>query len=409
MIKFILLAIAVLALALTVPIHIRADDSEADTDLVGSTVTVISDVATLTSNGNVIGEVELGESFKVDAVKGDLLFIKSRNAYLARRDAVPYLDAIDFFTNRIRSAPTSDLYDQRGRCWQKRGALKMAIADFEHAIRFDPQNYASYVNRGIAWEEDHDLDKAIADFDAAIRIRPNYDAAILDRGVAWSKKGDYEKAIADYDTMIRLYPNLVMTYNNRGRAYLEQGDLDKAMSDLNEAIRRDPNYARPRNNRGNVWIKKHEYDKAIADSTEAIRLNSRDARHFITRGNARIAKGQDKQGFADLEHASGLDPAMARNSLAWLRATSTNPKLRDGERAVQDATTACKLADWKNDAYLDTLSAALAESGRFDEAVEQLQMAIDLNPEMDQQVRSKMMTAFKSHKPYRDDEHRLLP
>jgi len=43
--------------------------------------------------------------------------------------------------------------------------------------------------------------------------------------------------------------------------------------------------------------------------------------------------------------------------------------VRDGARAIQLATKACELTEWKNGGYLDTLAAAYARSGDFAQAV----------------------------------------
>ena len=75
--------------------------------------------------------------------------------------------------------------------------------------------------------------------------------------------------------------------------------------------------------------------------------------------------------------AIGADPSYAAvlNHLAWLRATDTDARLRDGKEAVRLSEAACKVAvDEKSPSIfaancLDTLAAAYAEAGRFREAI----------------------------------------
>src|SRR6476661_7848701 len=65
--------------------------------------------------------------------------------------------------------------------------------------RFTKQNLAIlHSNRGIAHGKAGDYDRAIADFDAALRVNPNHMRAYLNRGNAKFARRDYDRAIADF-------------------------------------------------------------------------------------------------------------------------------------------------------------------------------------------------------------------
>jgi tetratricopeptide (TPR) repeat protein len=71
------------------------------------------------------------------------------------------------------------------------------------------------------------------------------------------------------------------------------------------------------------------------------------------------------------------DPAPYRE-LAYLLATHPEADVRNGKRALELATRACKLTSEKNAADLDALAAAYAELGRFDEAIQSSKKAVEL-------------------------------
>jgi tetratricopeptide (TPR) repeat protein len=131
----------------------------------------------------------------------------------------------------------------------------------------------AYSYRGYAWNAKKDYAKALADYNEAIRLDPNDVQAYNNRGYLWFDKKDYDKALADYDEAIRLDPTRAIVYNNLGGLWFAKKDYAKALADYNEAIRLDPAYATTYNNRGYLWFAKKDYAKALADYNEAIHLD----------------------------------------------------------------------------------------------------------------------------------------
>jgi tetratricopeptide (TPR) repeat protein len=108
-----------------------------------------------------------------------------------------------------------------------------------------------------------------------------------------------------------------------------------------------------------------------------------------------------------LRREGGPDnPAMALplHGLAWLQATYPLAEVRNGTEAIQNATKACELTDWKDSSYIDTLAAAYAESGDFESAVRWQEKAIAsvTKPwhhmlDVGMKVRLEL---YQAHKPY---------
>ena len=111
-------------------------------------------------------------------------------------------------------------------------------------------------------------------------------------------------------------------------------------------------------------------------------------------------------GISDYEAAVRVDPdhALAFNGLAWLRATCVMAEFRDGTKAIEGATKASELTNWKKAHYVGTLAAAYAETGDFDSAVNRQKEVIDLLTEEDEEWRSdfeEQLKLYQSGKPYR--------
>jgi Flp pilus assembly protein TadD len=109
--------------------------------------------------------------------------------------------------------------------------------------------------------------------------------------------------------------------------------------------------------------------EAIAHFQEAARLSPSRARSHIDLGAALVIAGKAPEGVARFREAARLDPQSAApwNALAWLRATHPDPAVFDGEEAIALAMRARRLAG-DRPVILDTLAAAYASAGRFDEA-----------------------------------------
>jgi tetratricopeptide (TPR) repeat protein len=194
-------------------------------------------------------------------------------------------------------------------------------------------------------------------------------------------------------------------YFARGAAWCEKGKFDEAIADLSEALRLDPQDARALVNRGIAWAGKKNFDKAITDFTEAIRLDPKLAAAYGNRSLAWQDIGEYEKAISDIEEMVQLDPngVFAHSNYAWLLATCPDSKCRDGKRAVELATTACEMSGWTEADDIDTLAAAYAEVGDFENAIKWQERALELSSPTDRDEFRGRLALFKSHKPYRDE------
>jgi tetratricopeptide (TPR) repeat protein len=356
--------------------------------------------------------VDDGSNFRVYTVErseGGWLWLVAAGVagWVPAGEVVPFDRAIDHFTQLIRADPGSSYaYAQRGIIRSVKGETDIAIADFDQAIRLDPKYARAFNGRGNAWDDKGEYDRAIADLTEAIRLDPKYARAFNNRGLAWSHKGEHDRAIVDFDEAIRLDPSLVWAFTNRSSVWYIKKEYDRAIVDCGQAIRLDPKDPLGFNNRGLAWYSKGEYDRAITDYNQAIRLDPKYALAFTNRGNAWDAKKEYDRAIANYDQAIRLDPKYARalNARAWLHATCSDQRYRDGKRAVESAVRACELTGWKDGHFVGTLAAAHAEAGDFARAEEYQRKANGLYTDPEDRAKGEArLGLYRGKKPYRQE------
>jgi tetratricopeptide (TPR) repeat protein len=94
----------------------------------------------------------------------------------------------------------------------------------------------AYVNRGVGYTFKNEVERAIADYNEAIRLDPNLADAFTARGNVYGEKGEIERALADYNEAIRLDPKDAKPLYNRGMTHLyDRKDRDSAIRDFRKA------------------------------------------------------------------------------------------------------------------------------------------------------------------------------
>jgi len=138
-------------------------------------------------------------------------------------------------------------YFYRGTAYDDMVEPERAGLDFGKAIEIDSNYVDAYISRGgvfflmyfFADPDTANLRLAIADFDKAIKLDPKKSSAYNGRAEAYREIGEYDRAIADYNKALKLRPKWAMVYNSRGLAHKKNGQSDKAIADFRKAAKLD--------------------------------------------------------------------------------------------------------------------------------------------------------------------------
>jgi tetratricopeptide (TPR) repeat protein len=246
-------------------------------------------------------------------------------------------------------------------------------------------------------------------FTHAIEVTKNNAVAHLNLGVALEQDGRPSDALAEYREAVKIDANRVQAHNNLANLLAATGSREEALKEYQEALRLNPKAALAHLNFGTLLVDMGRVDDALREYSEAARLAPEDPRPDYLMGKACLRQGQSAEAVKHFRDALRLD-ANDFQTLTWLArvlATDENPAVRNGTEAVSLAQHANELTGGEQPFVLDTLAMAYAEAGRFKEAQEAAQKAIELAttagaqknvPEMQERLK-----LYQAGQAYRED------
>jgi Flp pilus assembly protein TadD len=102
-------------------------------------------------------------------------------------------------------------------------------------------------------------------------------------------------------------------------------------------------------------------------------------------------------------HELRPNDTLVANNLAWILATSKDDVLRDPAQAVRLAEAVCEATKYRVLTALDTLAAAYAAAGRFDDAVRVAEQALSVaGPDNKSQAPRQRLEAYRRGEAYRE-------
>jgi tetratricopeptide (TPR) repeat protein len=264
--------------------------------------------------------------------------------------------------------------------FQVLGRLTEALPHYEQALRLEPSSYKTRINYGLTLEALGRHRQAMGQFQQALSVKPDDPVALAQVGRLYETAGKPDQAIEQYVACLRSDPRQASAHARLGRLLGQQGRAQEAVAHLLEAIRLVPEEPGPYMDLGCVQMQTGHWQQARASFENALRRAPQSAELHYYLGLALQQQGALAEAISAYRRASALDSnlAFAANNLAWILATAADATLRQPDEAVTLAQRALELSGGQDPAYLDTLAAAYAAAGRFDDAVQTVAQALEL-------------------------------
>ena len=226
------------------------------------------------------------------------------------------------------------------------GRLEEAVVRLNESIRINSDLAEAHSQLGAALLEQGDLPAAETSLRHALRLHPGYVDALHNLGVLEHRRGALVDAVERFQAVLAVRPDHFEAQLGLGTDLRPLGRRAEAAVHLRAALRLRPDDARPYKRLAAVLAEQGEFEEAIAQ---------------LRWGVERLP-----------------DDLSVADRLAWMLATCPHEHLRDGAEALRVAEDVCRRTNRRVPRGLDTLAAALATLGRYDEAVAVAEGARDL-------------------------------
>jgi tetratricopeptide (TPR) repeat protein len=260
-----------------------------------------------------------------------------------------------------------------GYALAEQGQDDRAIAHYKAVLKNHPRGDATVWNNfGGSLAATGKLEEAIDAFQNALKLDPSMGDAHENLGLALARNGRLQESLMHFRDAARLEPENVKVHNAYAVMLGEAGRTEEAMREFQIALQLAPDSAATHANFANLLAKQHARDEAMAQYSEALRLNPGFVEAHYHIASLLLEEGRTEEAaahdMAALQVKPDYVPAMV--SLAWIYATDRGKAAtQNAAEAVRLAEQACRISGCKESGELDTLAAAYANTGRFEEAV----------------------------------------
>ncbi|MXW02229.1 MAG: tetratricopeptide repeat protein [Holophagales bacterium] len=260
----------------------------------------------------------------------------------------------------------------RGHAAAREGRLADAESAYRQAVAADATNVRAHESLATVLVRRGDPEGAIEHFGVAVRLAPENARAHLDLGVLLAELGRNDRALEHFGRAVELEPGNGEARLGLGAVLAQTGSFEEAVVELQAALRQVPESGRtPRVHFGlaEALVRTGRLEEALPHYIRVRDLDPTQGLAWLREATVLMGLGRFADARATLEARLRVDATDGRaaHSLARLLAGAPDPTLRDGPRAMTIAGALLQADNAPPNA--ETAAMALAEVGRFEEAV----------------------------------------
>jgi tetratricopeptide (TPR) repeat protein len=287
----------------------------------------------------------------------------------------------------------------------RHGARDEAIEHYEQALAIDPCRATAHNNLGVILMDQGNQAEGLSHLEAAVRCDPDLADAHDNLGAALAHHGRLAEAMVQARACVRLAPNHALARLHLGVLLETQDQLAEALTHYETAARLGLKLADLYFHLGQVRRRLEDAPGAIAAYRRATDLQPPSALYRAYLAYAYYGTGDTAAAFDHYRQAQQLDASWiaATQKAAWKAATEPLPHALAGPTAVELAEQVCQATYFRDPTLLNTLAAAYADGGRFDDAVTTARQAGTLATQSGQDTLAEQikerLRLFQSHQP----------
>ena len=358
---------------------------------------------------DVLGRYVLRQQDALDDLPSLSRVLARLGAELAKRDEFELANgllsrALDLNHNLVATRKSL------GAVLLRQNRLEEAVDQFREVVRQAPQDAEARLSLGATLARLGELQAAAESIQVAIQLDPQLAEARRNLGMVYEQQSRWKEAAEQYVQLVALEPGHVSHRVQLAGVQERMGVLDLDDPGTRLLVGADPDDPRVHYELARYFQQQGSTVDAVALYERSIELDSNFTEAYIQLGDIYMQQGPESLAIRCYRQALQLEPQRptAANNLAWLLATSSDAALRDGDEAVLWAEHCARLVGPDSAAALDTVAAAYAEAGRFDEAVASARQGWQLatsagNQELADQLEQRLRL-YELQEPYHSPE-----